>query len=49
MISFEKILPIVMIVLSVAASIVYFYCKDYKHAIYWMAGAVLNITVVSMK
>ena len=49
MISFEKMLPMTMIVLSVLASVVYLYHKDYKHAVYWMAGAVLNITVVLMK
>lgn len=40
-----KLLPSVMIVLSVGASIWYLTAEDWRHAIYWMAAAVLSASV----
>lgn len=42
---FAYILPIVMIVLDIGAGIVYAAAGDWKHAIYWIAAAVLNAAV----
>lgn len=41
----EYIFPLVLIVLDLAAAIVYAVHKDYKKAVYWIAAAILNITV----
>lgn len=40
-----KFFPICMIVLSIAAAIVYGLNKDWRHCIYWFAGAVLTSSV----
>jgi len=40
-----KILPTIMMVLSVGASVGYLFAKDYRHAIYWLASAVLMCAV----
>ncbi|MBO5019054.1 MAG: hypothetical protein J6D52_00160 [Clostridia bacterium] len=37
--------PIALIILDLGAAIVYALNKDYKMAVYWLAAAVLNITV----
>lgn len=39
------IFPCALIALDVGAAIVYLIGKDYKKAVYWLAAAVLNITV----
>lgn len=41
----EYIFPLVLIVLDLAAAIVYAVHKDYKKAVYWIAAAILNVTV----
>ena len=41
----EKILPAIMIVISIGASIVYGVFGDWRHSVYWGAAAVLNIAV----
>ena len=41
----EQILPIVLIVIDIAAAIVCCVQKEHKKALYWFAAAVLNITV----
>jgi hypothetical protein len=40
-----KILPAVMIVLSLAASIGYFAAGDFRRGVYWAAAAVLTASV----
>ena len=40
-----KLFPIALIVLDVGAAVVYAIAGDYKKAVYWIAAAVLNITV----
>lgn len=40
-----KIFPVVLIALDVGAGIVYAAQGDWKKAVYWIAAAVLNITV----
>ena len=40
-----QILPIVMILLDVGAAAVCLWHKDYRRSVYWMAAAVLNMTV----
>jgi len=45
MIDKTKIFPIVMIVMNCAAAGVYMYDGDIKMTFYWLAAAVLNITV----
>lgn len=41
----QQILPCVLILINLCASIVCFAQKDCKKGIYWIAAAVLNITV----
>ncbi|MGN0598913.1 MAG: hypothetical protein ACI4JK_03365 [Oscillospiraceae bacterium] len=41
----EQVFPLVLILLDLAAAVVYLQQKDYKKAVYWVAAAVLNITV----
>jgi len=41
----EQILPIVLIIIDIAAAIVCCVQKEHKKALYWFAAAVLNITV----
>lgn len=41
----EYIFPCVLIALDLFAAVVYAVAKDYKKAVYWLAAAVLNITV----
>lgn len=38
-------LPLVMIIIGLLAAVVCVIHKDYKKAVYWIAAAVLNITV----
>ena len=40
-----RLLPIVMIILSVGAGVVYLWYGDIRHAVYWFAAAVLNVSV----
>lgn len=40
-----KLFPVALIVLDVGAAVVYAVAGDYKKAVYWIAAAVLNITV----
>ena len=40
-----KIFPLVLIILDALAGVVYAVDGDLKKAIYWVAAAVLNITV----
>lgn len=41
----EQVFPLVLIILDLAAAVVYLRQKDYKKVVYWVAAAVLNITV----
>lgn len=41
----EHIFPLILIALNVGAGLVYAAHGDYKKLIYWIAAAVLNITV----
>lgn len=41
----KYIFPVALIALNMAASIVCFIGKDYKKGVYWLAAAVLNISV----
>ncbi len=41
----KLVLPVVMILLDVGAAVVYGCCGDWKKTVYWIAAAVLNITV----
>jgi hypothetical protein len=41
----EYIFPLLLIVLDVGAGIVYGATGDYRKLIYWLAAAILNITV----
>lgn len=41
----KYIFPIALIVLDVAAALVYLMHKDWKMALYWTAAAVLNCCV----
>ena len=40
-----KLLPTVMVVLSLGSSIGYLLVKDYRRAIYWFASAILIASV----
>jgi uncharacterized membrane protein len=39
------IFPLILIVLDIGAAVMYAVNKDYKKAVYWLAAAVLNVTV----
>lgn len=41
----SRILPIIIIALSIGAGIVYAIKGDLRHAVYWFAAATLNIAV----
>lgn len=41
----EYIFPLLLILLDVGAAAIYAVQKDYKKSVYWLAAAVLNITV----
>lgn len=41
----EQILPFLLIIIDVLAAIVCFIQKDARRGIYWLAAAVLNVTV----
>jgi len=43
---FILILPIIMIVESIGASIIFLLAKMYGSSIYWLSAAILNISVV---
>jgi hypothetical protein len=40
-----KLLPTIMVILSVGSSLGYFIAKDYRHAIYWLASAIIVSSV----
>lgn len=39
------VFPVALILLDVGAAIMCIIGKDYKRAVYWLAAAVLNVTV----
>ena len=41
----EKIFPMTLILLSLAAAVMYFCCGDVKKGVYWTSAAVLNVCV----
>jgi hypothetical protein len=41
----NKLFPTILIILSIAAGIVYTVKGDVRHAVYWFAAATLNISV----
>ena len=41
----EKVFPTILIVLDVLAAIVYLSKSDVRHFVYWIAAAVLTVTV----
>ena len=41
----KQLFPIILIVLDLAASIVYWCYSDWRHGIYWIAAAVLTLMV----
>lgn len=41
----EQILPTLLIIIDLLAAVVCFAQKDVKRGIYWIAAAVLNVTV----
>ena len=41
----EYIFPLLLIFLGVGGAIIYALQKDYKKSVYWIAAAVLNVTV----
>ena len=41
----QHIFPLLLIALDVGAAIIYGFCGDWRKVVYWIAAAVLNITV----
>lgn len=41
----EQIFPLILIAIDILAAIVYFAHKDIKKGVYWIAAAVLSVTV----
>ncbi len=46
--SYEKILPVLLIVIDAASAIPYTINGDVGHVVYWIAAAVLNVAVTFM-
>jgi hypothetical protein len=44
-VNYGKLLAICVILLSAGAAVGYLIARDYRHAIYWAAGAVLTASV----
>lgn len=42
----EYIFPLLLILLDLGAAVIYAIQKDYKKSVYWIAAAVLNVTVI---
>ena len=42
---YKYIFPVLLIALDIGAAVIYAACGDMKKAVYWIAAAVLNITV----
>jgi len=40
-----KLFPIILMVLDLCASLVYFSCGDVRRGIYWIAAATLTLTI----
>lgn len=45
MIDKTKIFPVVLIAIDLAAAVMYAIIKDWRKVTYWVAAAILNITV----
>lgn len=41
----QQVLPLILIFINIAAAVVCAIHKDYKKSVYWIAAAVLNVTV----
>lgn len=41
----EYIFPVLLIALNIGSAIFYAFSKDWRMVIYWIAAAVLNVTV----
>ena len=41
----EYIFPLILIALDLGAAAVYGYSGDYKKCVYWIAAAILSVTV----
>lgn len=41
----EYIFPLSLILLDLGSAVIYAIQKDYKKSVYWIAAAVLNVTV----
>ena len=41
----EQVFPLILIIIDLIAAIVYFYHKDIKKGVYWVAAAILSYTV----
>lgn len=41
----EYIFPLILIILDIGAGVVYAINGDYKKLVYWLAAAILSITV----
>ena len=41
----EYIFPLLLILLDLGSAVIYAIQKDYKKSVYWIAAAVLNVTV----
>lgn len=41
----DRIFPVLMMALSIAAAGVYFWQKDWRRGVYWLAAAVLTLMV----
>lgn len=40
-----KLFPTCLFILDLGSAIVYFFAKDYRHAIYWLAAATLTASI----
>jgi len=44
----KLLFPTILVVLSIAAGVVYLVGGDWKHATYWFAAATINLMVILM-
>ncbi len=42
---YTRLFPIMLIILDLCASLVYLYYLDYRRSVYWLAAAILTLTV----
>lgn len=45
----DKIFPLIMMIMSFCAGIVYIFTGAWKHAVYWLAASLITWSVTAMR